>query len=163
MFLAALGIPEVGEEGAKNLARYFKNLATLRTADSEALMQVPDVGAVTASNVQAFFSQQENNKLIDELLAAGIHWDEENFEPRYTPLSGQIWVLTGTLQLPRKEVKETLEKLGAKVSGSVSAKTTCVLAGESAGSKLTQAQTLGVDIITESQFIDLMQTFDINV
>jgi DNA ligase (NAD+) len=72
-------------------------------------------------------------------------------------------VLTGTLQLPRKEVKETLEKLGAKVSGSVSAKTTCVLAGESAGSKLIQAQTLGVDIITESQFLNLMQTFDIHL
>ncbi|MCX7076621.1 MAG: hypothetical protein NTZ45_07650, partial [Methylococcales bacterium] len=69
----------------------------------------------------------------------------------------------GTLQLPRKEVKETLEKLGVKVSGSVSAKTTCVLAGESAGSKLTQAQTLGVDIITESQFLNLMQTFDIHL
>ena len=163
VFLAALGIPEVGEEGAKNLARYFKNLAALRTADSETLLQVPDVGAVTASHVQTFFSQQENNRLIDELLAAGVHWEEENFEPRYTPLLGQIWVLTGTLQLPRKDVKESLEKLGAKVSGSVSAKTTCVLAGESAGSKLTQAQTLGVDIMTESQFINLMQTFNINV
>ena len=163
VFLTALGIPEVGEEGAKNLARYFKNLAALRTAEHETLLQVPDVGAVTASNVQAFFRQQENNQLIDELLAAGLHWDEADFEPRYTPLSGQIWVLTGTLQLPRKEVKETLEKLGAKISGSVSAKTTCVLAGESAGSKLTQAQTLGVDIITESQFLNLMQTFDIHL
>ncbi len=163
LFLTALGISEVGEEGAKNIARYFKNLTALRTADIETLLQVPDVGAVTAKNIHAFFSQQENNQLIDALLAAGVHWNEENFEPRYTPLSGQIWVLTGTLQLPRKVVKETLETLGAKVSGSVSAKTTCVLAGELAGSKLLQAQTLGVDIINETQFLALMHTFDINL
>ena len=163
VFLTALGIPEVGEEGAKNLARYFKNLAALRIAEHETLLQVPDVGTVTANNVQAFFSQQANNQLIDELVAAGVHWDEEDFQPKYTPLSGQIWVLTGTLQLPRKAVKDTLETLGAKVSGSVSAKTTCVLAGESAGSKLSQAQTLGVDIINEPQFLALMQTFDIHL
>lgn len=163
VFLTALGIPEVGEEGAKNLARYFKNLAALRIAEHETLLQVPDVGAVTANNVQVFFSQQENNQLIDDLVAAGVHWDEEDFQPKYTPLSGQIWVLTGTLQLPRKEVKDTLEKLGAKVSGSVSAKTTCVLAGESAGSKLVQAQTLGIDIMSEPQFLALLQTFDMNL
>ena len=163
VFLTALGIPEVGEEGAKNLARYFKNLAALRIAEHETLLQVPDVGTVTANNVQAFFSQQANNQLIDELVAAGVHWDEEDFQPQYTPLSGQIWVLTGTLQLPRKAVKDTLETLGAKVSGSVSAKTTCVLAGESAGSKLVQAQTLGIDIMSEPQFLALLQTFDMNL
>ncbi len=160
VFIAALGIPEVGEEGAKNLARYFKNLAALRTADSEALQQVPDVGAVTANHVQAFFSKKENNQLIDALLAAGVYWEEEDFTPQFTPLSGQTWVLTGTLQKPRKTVKETLEKLGAKVSGAVSAKTTYVLAGEDAGSKLTQAQALGVTILNETQFLALLH--DIN-
>ncbi len=161
-FLAALGIPEVGEEGAKNLARYFKSLEKLRIADVETLVQVPDVGVVTANNVRTFFDDAAQNQLINDLLAAGVHWNEstEELSENLKPFAGQTWVLTGTLSLPRNEVKAKLEQLGAKVSGSVSAKTTCVLAGEAAGSKLAQAQTLNIKIIDEAQFLEL--THDTN-
>ena len=157
-FLAALGIPEVGEEGAKNLARYFKTLEKLRAADVETLVQVPDVGAVTANNVRTFFDDAAQNQLVEDLLVAGIRWDESEDESteNLKPFARQTWVLTGTLSLPRNDVKAKLEQLGAKVSGSVSAKTTCVLAGEAAGSKLAQAQALNIKIIDEAQFLELI-------
>ena len=158
-FLTALGISEVGESGAKNLARHFKTLDKLRAADEEALVQVPDVGAVTAHNVRTFFDDTAQNQLVDDLLCAGVFWDEnenESIENKQS-LSGQTWVLTGTLSLPRNEIKAKLERLGAKVSGAVSAKTTYVLAGEAAGSKLTEAQKLGIKIINEAQFLELTQ------
>jgi DNA ligase (NAD+) len=160
-FLTALGIPEIGESGAKNLANYFKTLEKLRAANVETLVQVPDIGAITANNVRAFFDDATQNQLVDDLLTAGVYWDENELsENLATPLDGQTWVLTGTLTSPRNEIKAKLELLGAKVSSSVSAKTTVVLAGEAAGSKLTQAEKLGVKILDETQFLALTQTYD---
>lgn len=155
-FLTALGIPEVGESGAKNLARYFKTLEKLRAANIETLQQVPDVGLVTATNVRNFFDNTTQNQLVDDLLTAGVRFDENESDTTSQSLSGQTWVLTGTLNSPRNEIKAKLESLGAKVSSSVSAKTTIVLAGEAAGSKLTQAEKLGVKIFNETQFLELI-------
>ena len=159
IFLTALGIPEVGESGAKNLARHFKSLDKLRSADVETLVQVPDVGEITAGNVRAFFDDVIHNQLVDDLLAAGLTWSEgeSNIESQPLLLAGQTWVLTGTLSSPRNDIKAKLESLGAKVSGSVSAKTTYVLAGEAAGSKLTQAEKLGVKILNETQFLEFIE------
>ena len=159
-FLAALGIPEVGESGAKNLARYFKVLEKLRAAEIETLVQVPDVGEITAGNVRAFFDDATNNQLVDDLLATGVTWDAHKIVEDLQPLTGETWVLTGTLNSPRNEIKVKLEQLGAKVSGSVSAKTTVVLAGEGAGSKLTQARKHGVKIFNEAQFLELMKNYE---
>ena len=156
-FLTALGIPEVGESGAKNLARYFKTLEQLRAADIEMLQQVPDVGLVTATNVRNFFDDAIQSRLVDDLITAGVTWDEnEATENSTQPFAGETWVLTGTLSTPRNEIKTKLERLGAKISSSVSAKTTIVLAGEAAGSKLTQAEKLGVKILNETQFLELI-------
>jgi DNA ligase (NAD+) len=173
-FLTALGIPQVGEESAKILAKHFKNLETLRSADIESLKELPDFGKkskeqvksnkyVKANSVKAFFDNPIQNQLIDDLLSVGVHWDENELsENLATPLDGQTWVLTGTLSSPRNEIKTKLERLGAKVSGAVSSKTTCVLAGEAAGSKLTQAQNLGIEIIDETQFLERMKIYDTN-
>jgi DNA ligase (NAD+) len=155
-FLTALGIPEVGESGAKNLARHFKTLQKLRAAEIETLQNVPDVGLVTATNVRNFFDDATQNQLVDDLRAAGVTWNEMESAEISQPFLGQMWVLTGTLSLPRNEIKTKLERLGAKVSGSVSAKTTYLLAGEAAGSKLTQAEKLGVTILIETQFLELI-------
>lgn len=162
-FLTSLGIPEVGESGAKNLAHYFKTLEKLRMADIETLQKVPDVGLVTATNVRNFFDNPQQKQLVDKLLTVGITWQEnETKQEMEKPFSGQTWVLTGTLSLPRNEIKTKLENLGAKVSGSVSAKTHYVLAGEAAGSKLTQAQNLGVAIVDESQFLEMVKPYESN-
>ena len=159
-FLAALGIPEVGESGAKNLARYFKTLEKLRSADIETLVKVPDVGEITAGNVRAFFEDATNKQLVDDLIAAGVTWDTNQTIESLQPLTAQTWVLTGTLNSPRNEIKVKLEQLGAKVTSSVSTKTTVVLAGEGAGSKLTQARKHGVKIFNEAQFLELMKYYE---
>ncbi len=158
-FLTALGIPEVGESTGKLLAKHFQTLEKCRVADLETLVKIPDIGEITAKNVRHFFDDDAQSQLVDDLLAAGVYWDEsENESMENTqPLAGQTWVLTGTLSAPRNEIKVILERFGAKVSGSVSAKTTCVLAGEAAGSKLTQAQNLGVNVIDETQFLELIE------
>ncbi|GAB6141760.1 NAD-dependent DNA ligase LigA [Methylosoma difficile] len=153
-FLAALGIHEVGEEGAKNIARYFKNFDAIRTATLEQLLAVPDVGPVTAHNVVAFFADAKNQAIVQKIIDAGVNWPDEAHEPtQEQSLAGQTWVLTGTLQMPRAEVKALLESLGAKVAGSVSKKTTCVLVGEDAGSKLAKAEELGVKVMDETAFL----------
>ncbi|MGZ8153518.1 MAG: NAD-dependent DNA ligase LigA [Methylovulum sp.] len=157
-FLAALGIQEVGEEGAKNIARYFKNHQSIANANFEQLMQVPDVGPVTAANVVAFFADAKNQAIVQKIIDSGVTWADEEGEPvQQQILAGQTWVLTGVLQMPRDEAKVLLESLGAKVAGSVSKKTSCVLAGQDAGSKLAKAEELGVKIIDESTFLNLVQ------
>jgi DNA ligase (NAD+) len=155
-FLGALGIHEVGEEGAKNIANYFKTLDAIKTASFEELLQVPDVGPVTARNLVDFFKEEKNRAIVDKIMAAGVNWPEqETGLAQNQILAGQTWVLTGTLQhMGRQEAKAFLESLGAKVAGSVSKKTTCVLAGLDAGSKLAKAEALGVDIIDEATFLD---------
>lgn len=155
-FIAALGIHEIGEESAKAIAKHFKNYNAIADADYEALMEVADIGPVMAKNIVDFFSDAKNQAIIADIINAGVNWPIEPTETGQTqPLSGQTWVLTGTLDIPREQAKATLESLGAKVAGSVSKKTTCVLAGRDAGSKLAKAEALGVDVIDEATFIDL--------
>lgn len=153
-FLAALGIPEVGEGGSKNVAKYFKNLPAIQAATFEDLIQVPDVGPVTAKSIVDFFQDARNQAIVADIINAGVNWEDEQHEPAQAqPLTGQTWVLTGTLSMPRHEAKALLESLGAKVSGSVSKKTDCVVAGLEAGSKLAKAQELGVRVIDEATFL----------
>ncbi len=160
-FLLALGIREVGEATAKNLAEYFLTLHTLKKADIETLQKVDDVGEIVAKHVEYFFRQSHNIEVIDALIAAGIQWPSIIAkEQKPQPLANKTYVLTGTLtQMKRNEAKASLQALGAKVSGSVSAKTDCVVAGEAAGSKLSKAQELNIPVIDEAELILLLSSF----
>lgn len=161
-FIGALGIHEVGEESAKNLAKYFNSLEAITEATIEDLLTVPDIGPVMAQNIEHFFKDKTNQTIIADIIAAGVSWpDEIPPSPNEQPLLGQTWVLTGTLEkLTRSEAKEILENLGAKVAGSVSKKTNCVVAGRDAGSKLKNAEALGIKILDENGFL---AAFDITV
>lgn len=154
-FIFALGIREVGEATALNLANHFKTLETLQNADFEQLQQVPDVGEVVANRILAFWREPHNVEVVKDLLEQGVHWETvEIKEVQDNPFKGKTIVLTGTLtQMGRNEAKALLQEMGAKVSGSVSAKTDFVIAGDSAGSKLTKAQELGVSIMAEEEFL----------
>ncbi|OOF84207.1 DNA ligase (NAD(+)) LigA [Rodentibacter ratti] len=154
-FIFALGIREVGEATALNLANHFKTLEALQNADFEQLQQVPDVGEVVANRILAFWREPHNVEVVNDLLAQGVHWETvEVKEVQDNPFKGKTVVLTGTLtQMGRNEAKALLQEMGAKVSGSVSAKTDFVIAGDAAGSKLTKAQELGVSIMTEEEFL----------
>ncbi|MFD2165946.1 NAD-dependent DNA ligase LigA [Thalassotalea euphylliae] len=156
-FIYALGIREVGEATAGNLAQHYLTLDAIRTASAESLQEVPDVGAVVAKNIVTFFAQENNQEVVEALLAAGLHWPEIDVKDEAEqPLLEQTYVLTGTLsQMGRSEAKTKLQNLGAKVSGSVSAKTSVLVAGEKAGSKLTKAQELGVQVMTEDELVTL--------
>lgn len=154
-FIAALGIPDVGESGSKNIAKYFKNLSAIQAASVEELMQVPDIGPVTAKSIVDFFQDEKNQAIVADIISAGVNWEDEQQLPEQAqPLAGQTWVLTGTMTMPRQEAKALLESLGAKVAGSVSKKTDCVVAGAEAGSKLTKAQELGVRVMSEAEFLE---------
>ncbi|MGE6391341.1 NAD-dependent DNA ligase LigA [Psychrobacter pacificensis] len=157
-FIYALGIRGVGESTAQNLAQQFGELAPLMQADIEALLQTPDVGAITAELVHEFFRAPHNIEVIDALQAAGVHWDKvEQVASEGLPLDGQTWVITGTLDsMARDEAKAKLQALGAKVSCSISAKTSALLAGEKAGSKLTKAEKLGVKVVGEDEFLAMV-------
>lgn len=158
-FLYALGIREVGEATAANLAAHFRTLDNLRAADIEALKSVPDVGEVVAKHVLNFLSEEHNQKVI-ETLEKVISWPEPQqiiAEEIDSPFAGKTVVLTGSLTiLSRDEAKDRLTALGAKVSGSVSKKTDLVIAGEAAGSKLVKAQELGITVIDEAEMIRLL-------
>jgi len=158
-FLYALGIREVGEATARALTTYFVELEALMSADQEALIKVDDVGPIVAQHVQLFFEQEQNVTTIKGLLAVGIEWETKVIEASSErPLEGKTYVVTGSLsQFPRDQVKDKLQSLGAKVSGSVSSKTDCLVAGEKAGSKLTKAQSLNVPVIDEAGVIALLQ------
>ena len=154
-FIFALGIREVGEATALNLANHFKTLEALQNADLEALQQVPDVGEVVANRILAFWHEPHNVAVVNDLIQQGVHWDDvEVKEVGENLFKGKTVVLTGTLtQMGRNEAKALLQDMGAKVSGSVSAKTDFVIAGDAAGSKLTKAQELGVAVLTEKEFL----------
>ena len=154
-FIFALGIREVGEATALNLANHFKTLEALQNADLEALQQVPDVGEVVANRILAFWHEPHNVAVVNDLIAQGVHWETvETKEVTENHFKGKTVVLTGTLtQMRRNEAKALLQDMGAKVSGSVSAKTDFVIAGDAAGSKLTKAQELGVTVLTEEEFL----------
>ncbi|MGP8306552.1 NAD-dependent DNA ligase LigA [Vibrio sp. YIC-376] len=158
-FLYSLGIREVGEATAANLAQHFKSLETIQAATEEQLIEVQDIGVVVAKHITTFFGEEKNQAVVKDLLDQGIHWPEINAPEQGVelPLEGKTVVLTGTLsQLGRTEAKEALQALGAKVTGSVSKKTDILFAGANAGSKLAKAQELGIEIKTEQDLLDLM-------
>lgn len=158
-FIYALGIPEVGEVTAKHLANHFRTLEALQAATQASLIEVQDVGDVVAEHIVLFFEQPHNQEVIQGLLSAGVHWPEPELieVDGNHPLAGKIVVLTGTLtEIGRSEAKLWLESVGAKVTGSVSAKTDYVIAGEKAGTKLTKAESLGVSILSEADWLELM-------
>ncbi|WIH22715.1 NAD-dependent DNA ligase LigA [Photobacterium damselae] len=159
-FIYSLGIREVGEATAANLAHYFETLEALMTASKEQLIEVSDVGEIVAAHIFNFFREEHNLAVVNDLREVGIHWPdlEKVADDVELPFEGKTVVLTGSLsQLSRTEAKEALQKLGAKVTGSVSKKTDLVVAGEAAGSKLTKAQELGIEVWDEQQLIDFMQ------
>ena len=160
-FLYALGIREVGEATAQALASHFVSLDKLQSASVAELEDVDDVGPVMANHIYGFFQDQEKLALVNRLRERGISWQEASFESDLQVLKGLTYVLTGSLEsMTRDEAKEKLQALGAKVSGSVSKKTHCVIAGESAGSKLTKAQELGIEIMDEQGMLDLLSKHD---
>lgn len=155
-FIFALGIREVGEATALNLANHFKTLDTLKAADLEQLQQVPDVGEVVANRIFVFWREAHNVAVVDDLIAQGVHWETvEVKEASENFFKDKTVVLTGTLtQMGRNEAKALLQQLGAKVSGSVSSKTDFVIAGDAAGSKLAKAQELNIPVLTEEEFLE---------
>ena len=164
-FLYALGIREVGEATAKGLAAHFGTLEAISAADEETLQTVPDVGPIVAGHIRSFFDQPHNQETLAALKEAGVTWQEEQvLSADEQPLNGQTWVLTGTLSgMTRDQAKEKLEQLGAKVAGSVSKKTACVVAGEAAGSKLAKAEQLGVPVLDEEGLANLLREHGIEV
>ncbi|WP_122899131.1 NAD-dependent DNA ligase LigA [Acinetobacter sp. B51(2017)] len=156
-FIYALGIRGVGETTARMLANTFQTLEALKAADLEALKKTPDVGEITAEWILDFFQAEHNLEVVGRLIEAGIHWDAP-IAPTRQPLNGESWVVTGTLStMGRDEATQLLQALGARVSGSVSSKTKCLVAGEKAGSKLDKAEKLGIPVLNEEQFIALMK------
>jgi DNA ligase (NAD+) len=152
-FLFGLGIRHVGETTAKDLARHFGALDRVMDASVEQLLEVPDVGPIVAASVRTFFDQPHNREVVEQLVAAGVHWPAitGTASDAHRPLLGRTLVLTGTLPtLGREEAKEMIEAAGGKVSGSVSKKTHWVVAGEEAGSKLDKARELGVPVLDEA-------------
>ncbi len=160
-FLYALGIRHVGEATAKDLARHFGSIERLMAAPEEALLEVSDVGPIVAASLRHFFDQPQHVAVVQQLQAAGVHWPEvvgqASDVPR--PLLGKTVVLTGTLpNLSRDEAKALVEAAGGKVSGSVSAKTHFVVAGEAAGSKLEKALSLNVEVLDEAGLLKRLQS-----
>lgn len=156
-FLYALGIRDVGEVTAAALARHFGDLSPIMAASEESLQEIPDIGPAVAAHVYAFFQQPENREVISQLRKAGVHWPKEQIARRETPLAGKTFVLTGSLNaLTRDEAKDRIASLGGKVSSGVSAKTTYVVAGVEPGSKLDKAMKLGVPILDEDEFVNML-------
>ncbi|HIC21122.1 MAG TPA: NAD-dependent DNA ligase LigA [Gammaproteobacteria bacterium] len=157
-FLFALGIPQVGEATANTLAEHFATLDRLRAADQSQLQAVSDVGPVVAEGVIRFFSQTDNQQVIDRLLAAGVIWPDKQISVPSDKLAGKTFVLTGTLdQLTRDDAKQRLTDQGARVTGSVSGKTDFLVAGADPGSKLVKAEELGIPVLDEIAFLLLLE------
>lgn len=156
--ITALGIRHVGGKASKLLAKKYKTLQALAEAKFEELQEMNDIGEVMANSIVEFFAQEQTKDLLKRLEDAGINTkaiEEETTDNRF---EGQTFVLTGSLQkFTRKEAEDLIEKFGGKTSSSVSKKTNYVLAGEDAGSKLTKAQSLGVNIISEEEFENLIK------
>ena len=156
--ITALGIRHVGSKASKLLARKYKNIDNLMKAEFEDLSQINDIGSIVANSIIEFFSQEQTQDLIQKLKEAGVNTEakeEENIDNRF---EGKTFVLTGTLEnYTRGEASNLIEKFGGKTSGTVSKKTDYVLAGEDAGSKLTKAQNLGVTILTEAEFQEMIR------
>ena len=158
-FVYALGIRQVGETTAKDLARHFGSLDRVMQANLDQLLEVPDVGPVVAHSIHTVFAQPHNREVVEQLRAAGVHWTEHDGQADITPkpLAGQTFVLTGTLPtLAREDAKALIEAAGGKVAGSVSRKTHFVVAGIEAGSKLDKARELGVAVIGEAALREML-------
>ncbi len=158
-FVFGLGIRHVGEATAKELARHFGGIDAIMNASVEQLLQVHDVGPVVAQSLRTFFDQAHNREVVEQLLACGVHWVESDPQGRLDlPLTGHTYVITGTLPtLSREQAQALLEEAGAKVAGSVSKKTTAVVAGEAAGSKLEKATALGIPVLDEAGLLALVK------
>lgn len=155
-FLHALGIPELGEKGSQDLARELRTLEAVRNADYDALLALPNIGPRTASEIQEFFEEEENRRVVDELLLAGVQ-PEEGEAPESDLFAGQTFVFTGKLeQFTREDAEAVVVRLGGKAAGSVSKLTSTVVAGPGAGSKLAKAEQLGVKVISEADFVALL-------
>lgn len=156
--ITALGIRHVGGKASKVLARKYKTMENLQNANFEQLSQINDIGEVMANSIIEFFMQEQTKDLIEKLKNAGVNMnclEEKSDDKRF---KGKTFVLTGSLELfTRKEAEDIIEKLGGKTSSSVSKKTDYVLAGEDAGSKLTKAQNLGINIISETDFKEMIK------
>jgi DNA ligase (NAD+) len=159
-FVFALGIRNVGESTARDLARHFGNLEALMAADEEKLQEAPDVGPVVARSIAHFFGEPHNRDVIQQMRAAGVTWPESERAPSATlPLSSRTFVLTGTLSgMSRDEAKARIEALGGKVTGGVSKKTDYVVAGADPGSKLDKARELGVPVLDERGLLELLDS-----
>lgn len=158
-FLYALGIRDVGEATALALAEHYGDLPALMTASAEDLQTVADIGPIVSAHIHSFFSQRHNREIIQKLQELGIHWPAVPKSTTPRPLANQTFVITGTLSsMTREAAAEALQKLGAKVSNSVSAKTTAVIAGADPGSKLQKAQALQVPVLTEQEFLKKINT-----
>nr|MBP6560246.1 NAD-dependent DNA ligase LigA [Burkholderiaceae bacterium] len=158
-FLYGLGIRHVGEATAKEMARHFGKLDAIMDATEAQLLEVADVGPIVAKSLRTFFDQPHNREVVEQLRACGVAWPEGEPAPRTpTPLSGKTFVLTGTLPtLDREAAKALIEAAGGKVAGSVSKKTSYVVAGAEAGSKLDRALELGVAVLDETGLKDLLE------
>ena len=157
-FIYALGIRDVGEATALALAKHFGDLEELIRADEETLQQIPDVGPVVANSIVKFFHQKHNREVIHKLIKAGVHWPKvERVQQRQLPLQGKSFVITGTLSIKRDDLKNRLQDLGAKVSGSVSKNTDYVIVGEDPGSKYEKARQLNITILDEKAAMDMLE------
>ena len=156
-FLLALGIAEVGVKTAKDIAKHFKTLDNLKNASKEEILKIDDIGEIIADNIYNFFKERYNIDEIDSLFGCGVKIKEVELLQTNPNITDKTFVLTGTLTKPRGEVETLIESLGGKTSSSVSKNTDYVLAGESAGSKLDKARALGVRIINEEEFNDLLK------
>ena len=162
-FIFALGIREVGEATALSLARHFGSWEALSSADENQLLAVDDVGPVVADHLRQFFDSESSMSVVAQLREAGVTWPDLEVSPEQAlPLAGQTWVVTGKLEIMgRTEAKQYLQDLGAKVAGSVSSRTTCVVAGPGAGSKLGKATELGVEVIDEAAFVERLSALGV--
>lgn len=154
--LNALGIRYIGETASRNLAKSFRNIQNLMEAGYEQLIEVEDIGEQMANSLLRYFAKEENKQLVKRLLDYGVEAEIEEKEGESDQLTGSIFVITGTLSRPREYFKELILNAGGKVSDSVSAKTTYLLAGENAGSKLKKAEKLGTTVISEGEFYSLL-------
>lgn len=164
-FIFALGIREVGEATALSLARHFGSWETLCSAREEALLEVADVGPIVADHLVQFFDSTSSMQVVDTLRSCGVSWPDLELAPlEDLPLAGQTWVVTGKMEsLSRNDAKAHLQALGAKVAGSVSAKTTCLVAGPGAGSKLARATELDIETIDEATLLNLFTQHGVSV
>jgi len=157
-FIYALGIRQVGQHMAKVLAEHLGSLDKIMNSTENELLQIKEIGPETAKSIVQFFNEQRNKELIKKLLNAGIQIQEKRKEEKSFKLQNKTFVFTGALKsMTREEAKELVEKLGGKAASSVSKKTSFVVAGEEAGSKLEKAKELGVKIITEEEFLEMIK------